>query len=50
MGLHRVFGVASGMNYVASRGMGVVCSLFMVASLVMLGGFRVVTRSMRKVL
>jgi hypothetical protein len=47
MRLHCVFGVASRMNHVASRGMSVVCRLFMVTGLVMLGGLCVVTRSMR---
>lgn len=50
MSFDRVFSVASSMNHVATSGVGMVCRLFMVSSLVMLGGFPMVTRGMRKVL
>jgi hypothetical protein len=50
MGLHRLFGVASGMNYVARRDVSVVCCCFVASSLMMLGSFLVMTRRMRKVL
>ena len=45
-----VLGVASCMNHVATRRVGMVCRLFVMTRLVMLGGFRVVTGGMRKVL
>ena len=50
MSFDRVFSVASSMNHVATSGVGMVCRLFMVSSLVMLSGFAMVTRGMRKVL
>ena len=50
MRLYCVFGMASRMNHVASCGVSVVCRLFMITGLVMLGGLRVVMCSMRKVL
>ena len=42
MSLYSVFGVLSGVKYVAPRGVSMVCSLFMMAGVVMLGGFAVV--------
>ena len=50
MSFDRVFSVASSMNHVATRGVGMVCRFFMVPSLMMLGGFPMMTRGMRKVL
>jgi len=50
MSFDRVFSVASSMNHVATSGVSMVCRLFMVSSLVMLSGFAMVTRGMRKVL
>jgi hypothetical protein len=50
MGLHRLFGVASSVNYVAHRDVSMVCRGFVASTLVMLGGFLVMTRRMRKVL
>jgi hypothetical protein len=45
---HRVFSVSSGVNRVASRGVGMVCRLFVMSGVVMLGRFSVVTGGMRK--
>jgi hypothetical protein len=50
MGLHGVIRVASGMNNVTPCGMSMVCRLFMVSRLMMLGGFRMMTGGVRKVL
>jgi hypothetical protein len=49
MGLHCLFGVASGVNYVARRDVSVVCRCFVAPSLVMLGSFLMMMRSMREV-
>ena len=49
MGLHCLFDMAPSMNSVATRDMSMVCRSFVVSSLVMLGGFFVVTRRMREV-
>jgi hypothetical protein len=49
VGLHCLFGVASSVNHMASRDVSMVCRCFVVSSLVMLGGFLVMTRCMRKV-
>ena len=49
MGLHRLLSIASGMNRMATRDVSMVCRRFVVSSLVMLGGFFVVARRMRKV-
>jgi hypothetical protein len=48
--LHCVFGVASGVNYMAHRDMSVVCRCFVTSSLVVLGSFFMMTRRMRKML
>ena len=48
MGLHGLFRVPSGMNHVAPRGVSMVCSLFMLAGVVMLGGVPVVAGCMGK--
>jgi len=48
MGLYCLFGVASGVNYVARRDVSMVCRCFVTPSLVMLGGFLVMMRRMRK--
>jgi hypothetical protein len=50
MGLHGVIRVARRVNNMAPCGMSMVCRLFMVSRLMMLGGFRMVTRGVRKVL
>ena len=50
MGLHCVIRVTPGVNYVTPRGVRMVCRLFMVSGLMMLGGFPVVMRGTRKVL
>jgi hypothetical protein len=50
MGLHGVIRVAPGMNNVTPCGMSMVCRLFMVSRLMMLGGFRMMTGGVRKVL
>src|ERR1700675_3536895 len=39
---HRVFSVLSGVNRVAPRGVGMVCRLFVISCVVMLGRFSVV--------
>jgi hypothetical protein len=38
MSLHRLFSMPSGMNYVTFRSMSVVCRLFVMSSIVVLGG------------
>jgi hypothetical protein len=48
MGLNCLFGVPSGMNHVGPRGVSVVCRLFVMSRVVMLGGFPVVAGGMRK--
>lgn len=48
MGLYCLFGVASGLNEVPRRDMSMVCRGFVTSSLMMLGGFLMVTRRMRK--
>jgi uncharacterized membrane protein len=48
--LHGLFGVASGMTYVAHRHVSMVCRCFVASSLVMLGSFLVMMRPMQKVL
>jgi hypothetical protein len=49
VGLDCLFSVASGMNDVARRDVSMVSGCFMASSLVMLGGFLVMPRRMRKV-
>jgi hypothetical protein len=49
MGLHGIIRVGSGMNNVTPCGMSMVCRLFMVSRLMMLGGFRMMTGGVRKV-
>jgi len=48
--LHRLLGVASSMNCMAVRGVSVVCRRFVTTSLMVLGGFRVMTGRMCQVL
>jgi hypothetical protein len=48
MSLHCLFSMPSAMNYVASRSVSVVCRLFMMSSIVVLGGLLVVTGGMLK--
>lgn len=50
MGLHCVVGVTSRVNDMAPRRVGMVCRLFMVSRLMVLGSFRVVMRGMFKML
>jgi hypothetical protein len=50
MGLHGIIRVGSGTNNVTPCGMSMVCRLFMVSRLMMLGGFRMMTGGVRKVL
>ena len=48
---HRcLFGVRSGVSRMPPRNMGMVSCLLVMSDLVMLGGFRVVSRNMRRVL
>jgi hypothetical protein len=46
--LHRFFSVPSGMNHVSPRAVGMVCRLFVMSGLVMLGRFCVVASGMRQ--
>jgi len=46
MSLDSLFCVSSGVNYVAPRGMSMVCRLFVMSSIVVLGGLVVMTRGM----
>jgi hypothetical protein len=46
---HSLFGMLRSVNYVASRGVSMVCSLFVMSGVVMFGGFPVVTSGMRQV-
>jgi len=48
MSHHSVFGVLSGVNYVAPRGVSMVCRLFVLSGIVMFGGFPVVTSGVRQ--
>ena len=45
---HSVFGVLSGTNYVAPRGVSMVCRLFVLSGIVMFGSFPVVTSGVRQ--
>jgi hypothetical protein len=49
MRLHGLFGMPSAMNYVAPRGVSVVCRLFVMSGIVVLGGLLVVTGGMLEV-
>ena len=46
--LHCLFSMPSGMNHVAPCGVSMVCRLFVMSGVVMLGGFPVVVGGMRK--
>ena len=46
MCLHCLFSMPSGMNYVTPGGMSVVCHLFVMSSIMVLGGFLVVVGGM----
>ena len=48
MSHHSVFGVLSGVNYVAPRGVSMVCRLFVLSGIVMFGGLPVVTSGVRQ--
>jgi hypothetical protein len=50
MSLYCLFSMPSAMNYVASRGVSVVCRLFVMSGIAVLGGLLVVTRGMLKML
>ena len=50
MGFDCLFGVPSGVNYMARRDVSMMRGCFMASSLVVLGGFLVMTRRVRKVL
>jgi hypothetical protein len=49
MGLHGFFSMPSAMNYVASRGVCVVCRLFVMSGIVVFGGLLVVMGGMLEV-
>jgi hypothetical protein len=49
MGLHCLFGMTLRMNHMSHRGVRMVCRCFVAPSLVMLGGFLMMMRRMRKV-
>ena len=49
MSLHGLFSMPSAMNYVAPRGVSVMCLLFVMAGIVVSGGFLVVTGGMLEV-
>ena len=49
MSPHGLFSMPSAMNYVAPRGVSVVCRLFVMSGIVVLGGLLVVTGGMLKV-
>jgi len=49
MSLHGLFSMPSAMNYVAPRGVSVVCRLFVMSGIVVLGSLLVVTGSMLEV-
>ena len=46
MSLHGLFSMPSAMNYVAPRGVSMVCRLFVVSGIVVFGGLLVVTGGM----
>ena len=48
VGLHRIFRVPSAVNYVAPSYVGMVCSLLVTSSLVMLCGLSVMVSGMRE--
>jgi hypothetical protein len=50
MSLYCLFSMPSAMNYVAPRGVSVVCRLFVMSGIAVLGGLLVVTRGMLKML
>ena len=49
MSLHSLFSMPSAMNYVAPRGVSVVCRLFVMSGIVVLGGLLVVMGGMLEV-
>ena len=49
MSLHALFSMPSAMNYVAPRGVSVMCRLFVMSGIVVFGGFLVVTGGMLEV-
>jgi hypothetical protein len=48
MSLHGLFSMPSAMNYVAPRGVSVMCRLFVMSGIVVFGGFLVVAGRMFK--
>jgi hypothetical protein len=49
MGLHGLFSMPSAMNYVTSRGVSVVCRLFVMSGIVVFGGLLMVMGGMLEV-
>jgi hypothetical protein len=49
MGLHGLFSMPSAMNYVTSRGVSVVCRLFVMSGIVVFGSLLVVMGGMLEV-
>jgi hypothetical protein len=49
MSLHGLFSMPSAMNYVAPRGVSVMCRLFVMSGIVVLGGLLVVVGGMLEV-
>jgi hypothetical protein len=49
MSLHGLFSMPPAMNYVAPRGVSVMCRLFVMSGIVVFGGFLVVTGGMLEV-
>ena len=49
MSLHGLFSMSSAMNYVAPRGVSVMCRLFVMSGIVVLGGLLVVVGGMLEV-
>ena len=49
MSLHGLFSMSSAMNYVARRGVSVVCRLFVMSGIVVFGGLLVVMGGMLEV-
>jgi hypothetical protein len=46
---HRLFGMLCSMNYVAPRGVSMMCRLFVIPGVMMFGGFPMVAGGMRQV-
>jgi hypothetical protein len=48
VGHHSLFGMLRSVNYMAPRGVGMMCRLFVMSRVVMFGGFPVVVGGMRQ--